>query len=240
MTDYEDEDVYSAEVTRRNRRRRQTVAGVAGLATILGVGAYFVTSELTAKDKIAPEPAAIAPVVTAAGPSAVDTPDASPSVEPSASTAPSRPAPSTSASPTPMTVRQHIDAAKGTAAKAKNQVRHPLPPIGKIAEVNDVTVKDTGSFKTGGTLRVVSARGDLTGQRELSLVADDGEKVGDAKCTQSVRFAEGMPAVEKPSLMICWRTSDDRSVFTVAVAKTGRPSAADSVAAIDKRWAQLG
>lgn len=235
MTDFDDNPT---EVTRRNRRRRQKVAGAAGLAAVLGVGAYFVTSEITAKDQIAPEPVAIAPVTAATTPSAVETPEASPSEEPSASVAATQSA-APPASPDSMTTQQHIDAAKGTAAKAKNQVRRPLPPVGNVAEVADVTVRDTGSLKAGGTMRVVSGRGDLTGQRELGLVADDGEKVGDARCSQNVRFAAGMPAVEKPTLMICWRTSDEKSVFTVAVAKTGRPSAEESVATIDKRWAQL-
>jgi hypothetical protein len=242
MPDFDDDrDVYSSAMNRSTRRRRQKVAGVAGLAAVLGVGAYFITSEITAKDEIAPEPAAIAPLMTAVTPSPVDTPSASLSAQPSAAkTSPqSTASASKAASPHPMTTQQRIDAAKGTAAKAKNRALRPLPQVGNIAEVADVTVRNTGSLKDGGTMRVVSGRGDLTGQRELGLVADAGEKVGDASCTQNFHFAAGLPAVEKPTMMICWRTSDDKSVFTVAVSVKGRPSADNSVAAIDRQWAKL-
>jgi hypothetical protein len=47
------------------------------------------------------------------------------------------------------------------------------------------------------------------------------------------------PAV-RPNLLLCWRTSDDRSVATVLIDQSGKPSTADSVRIIDREWAKLG
>ena len=53
-------------------------------------------------------------------------------------------------------------------------------------------------------------------------------------------MSDGAPVQEKPTLMICWRTSADRSVYTIAVVRTGRPDAEDSVAALNRQWNKLG
>jgi len=236
----DNENVYNSVVARRNRRRKQAIAGAAGLA-VLGAGAFLVTSQVVDENRTETrEAAALAPAVPE--PTGPEASAASASVAASASPSASATV-SSSAVPTVSPTREksraeRIDEVKGTAAKANN-VRRPLPATG-ARPVKDVTVKETGSLETGGTLRVVSGRGDLTGQRELALAADQGKPVGAARCTQKVRFSAGAPAVERPTLMICWRTSATRSVFTVAVAAKGRPSAEKSVAAIARQWAKLG
>jgi hypothetical protein len=102
------------------------------------------------------------------------------------------------------------------------------------------TVSESGSLPVDRrTLRVVSARGDLTGSRELLWVADGGHPVGTARCSQKFRFAPSNEVTEKPTLLVCWRTSATRSVYTVAVNLDGRPSEKASVATIDKVWAEL-
>jgi hypothetical protein len=103
------------------------------------------------------------------------------------------------------------------------------------------TVSESGTLpKDRRTLKVVSARGDLTGSKELLWVADGGHPVGNARCSQKFRFNSKSDVTEKPTLLICWRTSATRSVYTVAVTLDGRPSEQASVATIDKVWAQLG
>jgi hypothetical protein len=103
-----------------------------------------------------------------------------------------------------------------------------------------VTIKDTGNVQENRrSMRVVSAKGDLTGQRELAWPADEGTKVGDARCTQNFQFnAQSAPGI-RPTLMICWRTSKDKSVYTVAVDVANKPSAQNSVAVLDREWNSL-
>ncbi|UWP81903.1 hypothetical protein [Dactylosporangium fulvum] len=85
----------------------------------------------------------------------------------------------------------------------------------------------------------MSGRTDLTGQRELGWVAGQGEPFGSAHCTQQLRLIPGGPVVTKPELLICWRTSPVKSVYTVAVSLDGHPSREISVAAIDEAWDEL-
>jgi hypothetical protein len=42
------------------------------------------------------------------------------------------------------------------------------------------------------------------------------------------------------NLLFCWRIGAIRSVCTIMVDRDGRPSRKDRVAAIDKRWNELG
>jgi hypothetical protein len=84
-------------------------------------------------------------------------------------------------------------------------------------------------------MRIRTARYDLAGQYELAWAADDGERVGNARCTQNLRLA-GV-ARERPTMLLCWHTSAGKSVVTLAVTRQGRPSRATSVATIDEQWA---
>jgi hypothetical protein len=103
------------------------------------------------------------------------------------------------------------------------------------------TVTDSGSItKDRRTLRVVTAKGDLTGQRELAWAADEGRVVGNARCTQNFRLNPGDPAGVRPTMLLCWRVSETKSVFTVAVDLNGKPSEKESVATIEKAWSSLG
>jgi hypothetical protein len=230
--------VYSSAMARRDRRRKKILAGVSGLAVVLGVGAFYVTDSLTHHDKIAPDTGALAPIA----------PDDSPaptSAEPTASTTtptksaavPSR-SPSPSTSPT-LTTEQRIAAARAAASKAGNTVKKPLPQIANAAGDDSLTVTNDGSLAEGGTMRVITAHYDLTGQRELTWAADDGEMVGNAHCTQKFHFSNNQTPTERPTMLLCWRTSADRSVVTVAVTKQGRPNKQVSAAEIDKEWNRL-
>jgi hypothetical protein len=102
------------------------------------------------------------------------------------------------------------------------------------------TVSSSGSLpKDRRTLRVVSARSDLTGQEELGWVADDGHPVGTSRCSRNLRFVPDMPSKEHPTTLICWRTSATKSVYTILVDLEKRPSERASVATIDRVWSSM-
>lgn len=174
----------------------------------------------------------------------VSMPEASPS------TAAASPAGSTKADPaqtTPAavpTVKLPKEASERLAAaleagKKDVEVQRPIPRMGPAVN-SEVTVKEHGSVqKDGKMLKVVSARQDLSGHRELTWVADEGKTVGKAKCSQKIKLSnEAQPRV-RPTLLICWRTSSEKSVYTVSVNLDKKPSMRESVAAIDKAWAKL-
>jgi hypothetical protein len=244
----DNENVYDSVVARRTRRRKQALIGVAGLA-VLGAGAFLVTAQASDNNKTETRDAAalapVAPVIgsddVTAAPSASGSVPA-PSGAASASAPASAPASASAATTKAQTRKQKIDAVRGTARDnvGKLATRPMRQHAGRVVSDKDLTVVETGSLKKDkATMRVVSARLDLTGQRELSWVTDQGEAFGDAHCTQKIRVREGMPPVEKPTLLLCWRTSAHKSVYTVAVNVTGPPSTAVSVAALDRAWAKL-
>lgn len=232
---------YDPDAARRSRRRKQAAVGAVGLAAVLGGGAFLVTEAVT-RDSGVPEPAALAPqpaatsAATSAAPSATPAKKAS---RPPAVSVSRTPSPSVS-TPT-KTAAERVAAARSAAAKDGVKVQRPLPAATAAGVVEDVTVTDSGSLREdGGTLRVVSARGDLTGRQELGWVADDGDPVGSARCSQTFRFAGNTKPARKPNLLVCWRTSAAKSVYTVTVDLDGHPSKQDSVAALAKRWNAMG
>jgi hypothetical protein len=237
MSIHED-GTYDEEAARRSRRRKQAVVGVAGVAAVLGGGAFFVTQAMTAKQAIAPE---VASAPLAPQDPASDSPSTAPAVAPS-SAKPRGPAGSRhSASPAPSpsrtkTAAERIAEARAAAAKAGYPIERPLVTQGG----GPVTVTNTGSLQSGGTMRVISARYDVTGQREMLWAADDGRAAGNARCTQNFHFSNNKTARVRPTMLMCWRTSAAKSVVTIAVVPKGRPSSAASVAAIDAQWAKLG
>ncbi|MDY7090473.1 MAG: hypothetical protein SYR96_35965 [Actinomycetota bacterium] len=138
----------------------------------------------------------------------------------------------------PQTAAERLAAAKQAGADDIKPKRPLIRPESKGA---DVRVVEKGSVQKGGkVLRTVSAHADLTGYGELAWVADNGVPVGEARCSQTFRLSNEETGKERPTLMICWRTSDERSVYTVSVNVNGRPSKKESAAAIDKAWKALG
>ncbi|MCA2215927.1 hypothetical protein [Jidongwangia harbinensis] len=232
---------------RSPRRRRTAVAGVVGLAAVLGGGAFLMTDHLT------DEPAAVTadagasaplePPADGAPPAATaDSPSPGPARTPAGAKAAPSPAPAaTTAKPRPRTTAEIIDALKGAAAKATDNVKRA--PVGPGAPLSDADVKVTESgapSDAAGMLRVVSAAGNLAGQRELGWVSGlKGEKVGAARCSQTIRLSPNAPARERPTLLLCWRTSATKSVYTLAVNHHKRPSKQASVAALTRAWNQL-
>lgn len=239
-------------VTRRSRRRRQAMAGAVGLIAVLGAGA--VAAEQMADDAdttTATGTGAVAPLAEAGAPVSAAPPSGGPSggpsgarsAVPSAAGASSAAAAAPAATPRPSTVRERVAAARSAAEKAGTTVRKPLPNTngGAAAAADEVKVTETGTLKENrAIMRVVSARQDLTGQRELAWAADEGVPVGNARCTQNFRLSAGAPVSEKPTLLLCWRTSPTKTVYTVSVKLDSRPSKQESVDIIERTWAKMG
>jgi hypothetical protein len=116
------------------------------------------------------------------------------------------------------------DPLRGTSTRAVGTLKAQMWEYGRLST-------------TRRTLRVVSAPGDLTRKLELAWVTDGGTAVGDAHCTQTYRFNPTLPAGTRPTMMLCWRTSPQRSVYTLLVDQAQPPSAQASVAVLDRVWA---
>jgi hypothetical protein len=219
------------------RRRRKQVAGVAGLAVVVGGAVLLATGQMGGDHTTIQETGALTPVVPATSPTdGAVTGGPTPKKTVVSSASPKRVAPSPTKS---LTARQKIDKARAAMAKDGVAVQRPVAPVARMDSA-DVTETTVGSPADGGTVKVTSARGDLTGYAEMSWAGDNGQVVGRARCTHKFRFAQGAPASTKPTMLLCWRTSATRSVYTLAVSPSGKPKAATSVAAIDAQWAKLG
>ena len=227
---------------RRNQRRKQAIVGATGAAAVLA-GVAFLAVQLNDSDQESlPEPAAMAPQTTATSAPAVaaDATSAAASVAPSVTRTSKVPKPAAtverSPSPTPSRTRAATpDAAESPALGAVKDLRSKLPLPRDAGAVNERT-----EALRNGTIRIVTAKRDLTGQRELLLAGDDGKDVGNGvTCTSDVKINAAVPEVQQPTMLLCWRTSKSRSVVTMAVIPKGDPPTEASAEIIDKEWAEL-
>jgi len=194
-------------------RRARVGLGLAALAAV-GVGSYVVTDHRAAPEAGSSLRAATASPAAPAGPG-----------------------------PAPRSDAERVAAAKSFAAAHGVKNFHPVlpkdvPELSAAAAAAKVTT--TGSVKQGATMRIITAKGDLTGQRELGWVAGGVMKVGRVSCSQTFQLANEEKPTRKPSLLICWRTSAAKSVATVAVNLRGRPSLKQSAEVIGREWGRLG
>jgi hypothetical protein len=217
-------------------RRVRVGLGLAGLA-VVGVSSYAVTDHLTAHE------------ATTAGKSAssaaVDTDEAGVpgNADPSSPAATTSPAATAGPGSEPRTDAERVAAAKSFAADHGVKEFHPVLPK-DVPELSAAAAaaKETsiGSVKQGWTMRIITAKGDLTGQRELGWVAGGVMKVGRVSCSQTFQLANEEKPTVKPSLLVCWQTSATKSVATVAVNLRGRPSPNQSAEVIRREWRKLG
>jgi hypothetical protein len=219
------------------RRRALATVVVAGAAVTLGTGSYLTTTWIQQRGSVLDqETQVIVPVAPAASavPSVAGTgsPSAGPTQVGNAAEA------AMPATPLSGSAAERVRKAREFAAKNSHPVLRPITPAPGLP-TGPVKVSNTGELKDGSTLRVVTATYDLSGQRELLWAADKGTSVGHASCTQNFRFSNSRKPKEMPSMLLCWRTSEHKSVVTVAVSRDGRPSKATSAAEIDRRWATL-
>ncbi len=234
---------YESVSNRKARRRKQAVIGAAGLLSLLGVGGVVATQVLgdpgTAPSSQTGALQPVAPATPAASSDTAAGASGKPASSPKRTASPS--AVPVTPTPFPSTTAEQIAAARSAASTATNQVRRPLPPQdARVAAVGDVDITTSTKQRNGETLTVKSARQDLTGYAELTIAADNGKKVGNARCTNRIRTSAGAPARERPTFLLCWRTSKEKSVYTFAVKLKGRPSPPTSAAAIDEEWTRLG
>jgi hypothetical protein len=80
-----------------------------------------------------------------------------------------------------------------------------------------------GSLKSGGVVRV----------------AGGVKRYGDARCTQRFQLGNEPKPGRKKTLLLCWRTSAQRSVIVVVVALKNAPSKARAVGELDAKWRSL-
>ncbi|WIM94935.1 hypothetical protein ACTOB_006994 [Actinoplanes oblitus] len=224
---------------RRNRRRKQALVGATGLAAVLAGAGFLATQLMQASQPSLPEPAALAPATTQTPSDAPVTSDVP--TQPPASRA-TKPAQAAKRSPTPTPsvdrakIEQEIAAARASAAADGVPLKRPLTAPNGVQEATSVRTESTRE----GSVRITTAHYDLTGHQPLLIAADRGKPVGGGvRCTNKVRFSANAPAVERPSLLLCWRTSSERSVVTMATNPSGEPDPQDSVKIIDREWATL-
>jgi hypothetical protein len=233
-----DEGVYVSQ-RRRVQRRKKALVAVVGMAAVLGGGAYGVTAWKAARDSpIMNDLGALAP---APSPSSE-----SPSPTATVRSAKSAPAPRWTGarlvgvpqkarpSPTPTPAGRADDAVAAAQVSRLLQARRPAGTLSAASEA--ITVANEAG-PDGTTIRVVSARYDLTSRGSMLWAADDGQAIADVRCTQNLLV--DAKAQVRPGMMLCWRASAGRSVVAVATSVYGRPPASSISAAIDRAWRRL-
>jgi len=242
----DDDGVYQSSAGHeQSRKRRVAVAGVVALAALLGGGAYLITAKVTdGQHTDAGDTGALVPIVTPASGDTTATGQPTPVTASPKPTISTKQAVKQSLSPSPpiptesMSVEEQIKAARERAAREG----HPLQPALTTAPgiVAAEAVQERNVARPDGSLRIVTARSDLTGQRELLWAADQGKRYGDVTCTQNFHFSNNNKPAVRPTMLLCWRTSDRKSVATVLVDRDGKPSTAESARIIAEEWAKLG
>ncbi|GIE92928.1 hypothetical protein [Paractinoplanes rishiriensis] len=218
-------------------RHVRVAVGVTAVAAVLGAAAYVTTDRLTREQGATTEVGALAwPSASVGIPSAgVRSAPASASATP----ANGEMKPWASMSPEEQRrIRQKIDAAHKAMAKDGVKITRPLD--GKKATGDAITRTGGSLSQDEGITRVTTAKYDLTGQKELRWVVDGGKKTGTATCTQKFRFSRDKPATERPNMLMCWRTSAQRSVVAVTVVKEGKPSTEANLKVLAREWGKLG
>jgi hypothetical protein len=217
--------------------RKIAIGATAALAVVIGGGAYALGTR--DDDTVTQVTTADAPLVTPA--SAAPGPSAAPFGTRSKAAVKRSPSAGRT-SPDPAQVRREIEAARSTAAKDGYPLQRPLsaapqPRIG--AEDARTYVEETRPLPDGGTMRIMSARYDLSGQREMLWAADTGTEAGAARCTQNFRFARGQTPRVRKTMLLCWRNTADRSVVVLAVARTDAPDTTQVLNVLDTQWNRL-
>jgi hypothetical protein len=101
-----------------------------------------------------------------------------------------------------------------------------------------IDAKQYGKEGSSRTIRLVAARTDLTGKLDLAWAADTGHEAGSARCTHNTKLtASGQPR-NRPTVLVCWRTSATLSVYSVIIDPKATSAVPDSdgEAAVDAGW----
>ena len=224
---------------RSSRNRRRVAIGAVGMAAVLGAGGYALTRGSEPATESAQAPMTITHSSDASAAPATS--------KASAATKESQKAgndTTVNAEPTPKSAAERIREAREAAARDGVKITRPLPAkdesperVAAAASAKEVTV---GSAKEGGTMRIVTAHGDLSGQREIGWVAGGIKKHGKVQCSQRFKLYNEQEPKTRPSLLVCWRTSAERSVIVADTKIGGRPSVEKSLSVIEREWRKLG
>lgn len=246
MTTSNEKESSSTSATSGNRPNRwgRVMAGTTAAAAVLGVSAYVITGQLVSQQQestaenvlpaVTPETAMNeSPNGRTARPSA--TPHAATMTSPAGVAATTIP----SDAPIPSDVVDEIEEARRKMAEDGVPVKPPVTPE-TTQTAADIKMTTKGSIKEGGIVRMITARGDLTGQRELAYVAGDIKEYRGASCTQTFKFSNNDRPKKRDNLLMCWRTSAEKSVIAMVVDPKGRPSRDKAVNALEKNWRRLG
>ncbi|WP_433366466.1 hypothetical protein ACQPZX_37785 [Actinoplanes sp. CA-142083] len=231
----QDDGIYVS-ATQRRRRRRKTGVAVAAVGLMLGAIAYGGTTwYLGRQATVALEPAPSVAPPTRATP--VPAP-AEPQIMPG-----SGPPPGTISAARRSWLPSPVPSPSGLtddelAASQVSRLLEPHPSGVAAADAGAIVRNEVGP--DGAQLRVVSARFDLTPRWKLLGVADAGQPVGNARCTQSFRPDGSATPESRPGLLVCWRTSPFKSIVVVATRAAGRPEPAVGGAVIAREWASMG
>ena len=87
---------------------------------------------------------------------------------------------------------------------------------------------------TSPTARVVVAATDLTGMLEQAWAADAGTTVGDDRCTQNLTLGERTGV--RPTVSLCWRTTENLSVYVLVIDPRHPVRLDAAAAALDEAW----
>jgi hypothetical protein len=222
--------------TRRVGRRGRTVLGIAGLASVLGAGAFLASGQ---QDRTQTAENSAATTRTAAHQSLA----AADGIAGAPSAAAGRMGPvqpGAGASESPKSVTERLDDARGANERLGTTVRRPRAETVTNVDASKVRRVEKGTLKDDRrTMRIVSSRQDLTDYAELGWIGDEGVPYGSARCSRTIQISD-KPAAEKPTLMICWRTTPKKSVYTIAVDLKKNPTAQDGAAALEKEWKRMG
>jgi hypothetical protein len=134
---------------------------------------------------------------------------------------------------------QTLKAIKDARAQAAADGFPEMRPPGQQRAT--VSTTSTTENTAQGLIQITTAHGDLKGISPQALAGDAGKPAGDGiSCTNKLRFSVNAPARTIPNMLLCFKTSAERSVVTMATAKKGSPSTAASTAIIAREWAKLG
>ncbi|MBB2942740.1 hypothetical protein FB565_002453 [Actinoplanes lutulentus] len=138
----------------------------------------------------------------------------------------------------PPSLASHLATVRSEAAKHHVEVKRPR--VQQFATPASDLATPVNTRDKNGSLRVVTARGDLTGQEELAWIAGGVTAHGNVDCSQTFQFMSNKPAAKRDNMLVCWRTSAERSVVTVMVDMDGNPSLKKSLATVHDHWKKMG
>ncbi|PRX18684.1 hypothetical protein CLV67_112159 [Actinoplanes italicus] len=217
-------------------RRGRTLLGAAGLASIIGTGAFLASGPMAPERDSESAPPASRSVAQQAMSGAEVAAGAAARAQPMGPVAPDA-----AATDKPKSTAERLDDARNANKRMGTEVRRQRlrepskADPGKVRTVENGTLKDNRRM-----MRIVSSRQDLTNFRELAWIADEGKPFRNARCSRTVQVSENVEPKEKPTMLMCWRLTPKKSVYTITVDLKKNPTPQEGVAALEREWKRMG